>query len=575
MARSTQSVSNLDNMLNACIENFKENEVVSQDHLFEKFVLSQVTKHFNLSYDEIEESIVDSRGDGGIDFFVIVTTDGYTTTSEESDSIKFNQNTQAHIYIGQTKKTKTFKEDVVDKLISSTMMFELGSSEKELLTRFTLSIVNKIINFRILYKKIILSGGSVTISYVYGTAASDTKTNKSFNNKIAQLKKITSELLNGIKVQFIIIGSRELIDLYGRKKPLSLNLTFKENPISTNFHTNDTKGLGYIAIVRLRDYYEFITDNDGFIREELFEGNIRHYQGQVDVNNKIKDSLDNEMDKEFWWLNNGITIIAEKPNFAGKEINLTNIQIVNGLQTSFTLAKYFDKGKDDDRSVLVKIIISNNNATIDKIISSTNSQNHVSADLLRATDKIQRDIELFFSGKGYFYDRRRNFYKNSGKQARKIFSIQYTAQCIEAIIYNNAHNSRSRPNALAKNDSFYNRIFNIDTEFQSFLNCCLITQKTIDYWTEMSEGDSKNEAIYFKFHLARIASSLLLKKIEYTANDVAKIDISKYSHVLYTKAVKQLHSAIKQYLSNHSNENITNIAKNGSFSKEMRKHILI
>jgi AIPR protein len=575
MSKSTQSISNLENMLEACLDNFKENEVISQDHLFEKFVLSQVTKHHNLSYDEIEESIVDSRGDGGIDFFSIIVTDGYTTTSEDSDNIRFNQNTHAHIFIGQTKKTKSFKEDVIDKLISSTIIFDLGSSDKELLSRFTLSIVNKIINFKKLYKNVILNGGSITINYIYATISTTTTINKSLSHKIEQLKKMTSEALRGVKVNFSTIGSRELIDLYGRKKPLSLNLTFKENPISTDFSTNGTKGLGYIAVVRLKDYYDFITDNDGFIREELFEGNIRHYQGQVDVNNKIKDSLDNELDKEFWWLNNGITIIAEKPNFTGKEINLTNVQIVNGLQTSFTLAKYFNKEKDDNRSVLVKIVISENNATIDKIISSTNSQNHVSADLLRATDKIQRDIEVYFSGKGYYYDRRRNFYKNSGKQARKIFSIQYTAQCIEAIIHNNAHNSRSRPNDLAKSDTLYNRIFDINVDFQSFLNCCLITQKTIDYWSEMAENDLRNEVIYFKFHLSRIATSLLLKKVKYNANDLNKVEISKYSISIYNKAVKQLHNAISEYLVQHPNENITNIAKNGSFSKEIQNHIII
>ena len=77
----------------------------------------------------------------------------------------------------------------------------------------------------------------------------------------------------------------------------------------------------------------------------IFESNIRHYQGDVDVNNKIKDSLDSEFAIDFWWLNNGITIIAEDPSQISKTLSLSNVQIVNGLQTTFTLAKYY---KADD-----------------------------------------------------------------------------------------------------------------------------------------------------------------------------------------------------------------------------------
>ncbi len=63
---------------------------------------------------------------------------------------------------------------------------------------------------------------------------------------------------------------------------------------------------------RVKDYYNFIVDSEeNKIREYLFESNIRHYQGDTaDVNQKIAETLQNDLDRDFWWLNNGITIIS-------------------------------------------------------------------------------------------------------------------------------------------------------------------------------------------------------------------------------------------------------------------------
>ena len=91
-------------------------------------------------------------------------------------------------------------------------------------------------------------------------------------------------------------------------------------------------------------------------------------------------------------------------------MSIENIQIVNGLQTSYSIFNNHNGDEDDNRSVLVKVIINNNKETTDNIIASTNSQNPVSPTLLRATEPIQRNLELFFLNEGYYYDRRKNYY---------------------------------------------------------------------------------------------------------------------------------------------------------------------
>jgi hypothetical protein len=48
-------------------------------------------------------------------------------------------------------------------------------------------------------------------------------------------------------------------------------------------------------------------------------------------------SLDDPSGPDFWWLNNGITILATSATMVGKTLHLEDIQIVNGLQTTETI----------------------------------------------------------------------------------------------------------------------------------------------------------------------------------------------------------------------------------------------
>ena len=124
------------------------------------------------------------------------------------------------------------------------------------------------------------------------------------------------------------------------------------------------------------DYYNFLCDPvDGTLRKYLFESNIRDFQNRSVVNNDIEHSITDGSDFDFWWLNNGITIIAEQGTLVGKTLHLDNTQIVNGLQTSHTIYNTLVKSikQDEKRSILLKIVITDKKETMDAIIKSTNS----------------------------------------------------------------------------------------------------------------------------------------------------------------------------------------------------------
>lgn len=231
------------------------------------------------------------------------------------------------------------------------------------------------------------------------------------------------------------------------------------------------------------------------------------------------------------------------------------------MQTSYSIYNHHSGDINDSRSVLVKVIINENKPTIDHIIASTNSQNPVSPALLRATDKTQRELEIFFGNNGYYYDRRKSFYKNQNKPASKIFSIQTAAQAIESIIFENPYSARSKPTTLIKDDTTYNRIFNPENDFKAYLNCCLILKKTHDFWSEMTDPATKVKVSNFKLHLSRIAASFILSKANYSIGEINLMDLENYTEDLFNSSIQLLVTTIDLYQSEHTEANLINMAK--------------
>src|SRR5215204_4076672 len=105
-------------------------------------------------------------------------------------------------------------------------------------------------------------------------------------------------------VTFEFVGARELVEIFRRERTYTLTLRLQENPIVATE--------GYLALVNLADYYHFITDEQGKLRSYIFDLNVRDYQGSVEVNQDIEKSLLKDVDINFWVLNNGVTIVADR-----------------------------------------------------------------------------------------------------------------------------------------------------------------------------------------------------------------------------------------------------------------------
>ena len=164
-----------------------------------------------------------------------------------------------------------------------------------------------------------------------------------------------------------------------------------------------------------------------------------------------------------------------------------------------------------ERSVPVRILVSGDDpVTRDRVIRATNRQTSVPAASLRATDDIQRNIESYFSAHDWFYDRRKNFYRNSGKSPERIVSIPLLAQAVMAMGLNKPDNSRARPSSLLKRDEDYDKIFSASVALPIHLWLAM-SQKGVDaFLLSEDAGATTQERTNLRFHLAMVAAAKLL-----------------------------------------------------------------
>lgn len=575
-------VNNDERMLGAIISNYREENGIRRDKLaFDYFTVSQILKNYELDFDDIDECIVDGGGDGAIDIIGIFLDKKLIHTLEEIEDLKsdIDSKSELDIYIIQNKDKNSFNESVFEKLIPTFRdMFNYDLDKKELQKTYNQSVLEKILMVREILDAVMLKSNNVNLYVYYACKGSKKNVSKGVIHKKDILKEIIKELISIPNITLDILGASELRNLYVDRQEDELILKYESQMA---YETEKGNSRGYIATVNLKNYFDFVT-KEKRIRESILESNIRHYQGNVTVNRGILDTLRDDKDLEFWWLNNGVTIlVSEIVPLPNNKLKLKDPQIVNGLQTTFCIVDYIKNNyeEDESRTVLLKIIKTNESKNIDKIISSTNSQTEVRAADLRATEEIQRDIEQYFLSRGYYYDRRKNYYKNLKKDRNKIFTIAKTAQYVETILFRRPHAARSNPTTLLKSDESYTRIFNKKINIEVYLKVCMIF-KVVDSF--IKEIDKESDPIYqkygvsikhFTFHIMLISSLLVVSKRQISDNELAEINIESMDDSLISKAITLLLNSLDELVEKNPTENLISLAKLKTLTDNILKNI--
>lgn len=153
-------------------------------------------------------------------------------------------------------------------------------------------------------------------------------------------------------------------------------------------------------------------------RLHIFETNARLPLLRSTVNPEIASTLKKAADRPyFWYFNNGLTILCDDYNVRGCRVCLTGAQIVNGCQTAYTLSEH--ERELDRVEVMCRIIRRAQQDLPDRIRRATNLQNAILERDLRSGDIVQKTLQSGFRRRGYFYERKREEYRNVLQQLGK------------------------------------------------------------------------------------------------------------------------------------------------------------
>jgi AIPR protein len=423
-----------------------------RDEVFEFLVLEETLKDYDLSREEIELGWIDGRNDGGFDG-VYILINGHLL-EDTSEFIWPRAHASIDVWLITCKHHPTFVQATLDSVLATIQeLFNLSRTNSELHGSYSDELFAFRSNLEFTLRRLSIGRPKINFHIIYGSRGDTTDIGESVAARSRQIEAEFSQLFSSCSARFYFVGACELVELHRKSKTFSIDLPFLEH-LATGKNS-------YVLLVRLEDYWKFVTDGDGNLRRYLFDSNVRDYLGSDGVNEDIARSLADETAPDFWWLNNGVTILATNATVPGKTIQIQDIQIVNGLQTTETIFGHFQSGStiSRDRALLVKIIVSSNPQARDRIIRATNNQSPVEVAALHATDKIQRDIEAILEKHEWYYERRKNYYRNIGKSPTRFVTPIYLASAVVSLIFKNPSQATRLKSKFMRTQEGYDSVF--------------------------------------------------------------------------------------------------------------------
>ena len=143
----------------------------------------------------------------------------------------------------------------------------------------------------------------------------------------------------------------------------------------------------------------------------LYDQNVRGYLGNNRTNQQIKETLTSADAIYFPFLNNGITIIADKltippaPQANQYPIQTVNPVIVNGLQSTQVIYDVYKSAPEklQDVDVMIRLYQTQDENLAEKITTATNTQTSINVRDKMSNQDFNQWIKVLFENKGIGY----------------------------------------------------------------------------------------------------------------------------------------------------------------------------
>ena len=392
------------------------------------FLLLGVAAYLDIDISEAEQFITDGGQDGGFDAAYLV---------EAQDS-------QLNVVLFQSKYTRNLEKDshfpanAVEKAVNTVRCVFDPAANIELNPK-SRKKVDEIRSF-------ILDGQIPYVTFVM--------LNNGLPWKQDGQNYIDHAFRGQEQVRFTHFCHTDIIGYIRRTEPIDTQLLLSGKGIQEDFNYKRVI-LGRISV---KEIYELM-DRFG---DRLLEKNIRRYLGKNSVNDGIADSLlSDEKRQNFFFLNNGITMICEKFSYNGLQekdwiVKISRLQIINGGQTCRTIYQTIKEHPQIDFSqvyILVRLYeVNDGEDVIQDITYATNSQNPVDFRDLKSNDERQILLEESARDLGYVYKRKRDNLSNTN-----LIPSTVAAESVLAVWREKPHLAKYKRNEFF--DKYYTDIF--------------------------------------------------------------------------------------------------------------------
>lgn len=385
-----------------------------------------------LDENDFAEMIVDGRYDGGID---ILLTD---PNSEESDLV-----------IAQSKFHKTITTEEVQNAVLKMALFlkdmQQGSYEQ----------VNTTVQRRFIKLNSDLSDDA-KIRFVFYTSALQSGINRSRIEK-----RFREQFSDSSKLEISFFFGKDLEEEV--KESESRRPTVESGKICIDEAHNCLWYEDNAAIVNASAFsIKTLYAEHGI---NLLSRNLRYHIKGKDIDRGIADTIENHR-TDFWFKNNGLTIICDDFKVDGREVKLRNFSIINGGQTTYMLHKSSHINEYNDLFLPCKIIKISGNTEKERndfsleIAKATNTQKPIKPVDLKSNTPEQRQFYYAMLEVGVFYQTKR------GEVVPKQYKDDYlNTDLLEigklclAAVFQLPCTSRNKPTTLYL-PKYYDVIFN-------------------------------------------------------------------------------------------------------------------
>ena len=479
---------------------------LEEEDLFEHFVNYTILE--KKLEERIDEECLDRINIGknktiGIDGFCILINKHLITSLDDLNDILCENNKPiAEIYFIQAKTENKFNikniglfGDAIDDFVSEKQAYEWNENASESINLFK-ELINQSHKLE----------NNPTCYMYYVTLGNYNNDNNTEAQKNKIINKIQEQRVFG-NISFHYIDHNNIQNEYKKiDQKISKTFTFSNRTLLPEIDNVDEAYIGVIPVTTIID----LVEENGELISSIFYDNVRDFQGFNRINEEIKNTIeDNKLKYAFSILNNGITIVAEKMNSSRDNVTITNYQIINGLQTSRVLLEAKSE-LNIKMYVPLKLIITQDETLISKIIRSTNRQTEVKEEDLIAYSDFQKKLEDYFKTfeepNKLFYERRSKQYNNSIVNSKYIIDKSTLIKVMGSFYFERPNQATRYFGALFK--EFGNQLFKDNHRLSPYYTASLIYNKLENLFRNGSIDKKYRKIRYFILMMIRFEYKL-------------------------------------------------------------------